>query len=76
MVFSRDGALLAVGGYYTCIVQVFEADTGKEIVRFKPHEESPTLAFSADGSTLLTGSADSTILIWDFRSPALQKTKK
>jgi WD40 repeat protein len=71
--FSRDGKLLALGGYYKSIVQVYEVATGKEIARFQAHEGPVTLTFSSDGATLITGSEDSTILIWDLRSEALQK---
>lgn len=71
--FSRDGKLVAVGGYYKGIVQVYEVATGKEIARFQAHEGPATLAFSDDGATLITGSEDSTILIWDLRSEALRK---
>jgi WD40 repeat protein len=71
--FSRDGKLLAVSGYYKSIVQVYEVATSKEIARFEAHEGPVTLTFSSDGSTLITGGEDSTLLIWDLRSKVLQK---
>jgi WD40 repeat protein len=69
--FSGDGKLLAVGGYYRGVVQVYEVATGKEIARFQAHQGPVTLTFSDDGATLLTGSDDTTILVWDLRSKAL-----
>jgi WD40 repeat protein len=71
--FSRDGKFLAVGGYYRSIVQVYEVSTGKEIARFRAHQGPVTLTFSDDGATLITGSDDTTILVWDLRSKALPK---
>jgi WD40 repeat protein len=71
VVFSRDGKLLALSGYYKSIVQVYEVASGKEIARFQA--PAGPMTFSDDGATLITGSDDSTILIWDLRSQALRK---
>jgi hypothetical protein len=41
-------------------------DTGKEVSQLKGHEGSvQTLAFSPDGKAIASGSADTTILVWD-----------
>jgi WD40 repeat protein len=69
---SKDGKLVATGGYYKGIVQVFDLTTNKEIARFRPHDSSASVTFSDDGASLLTASEDATVLIWDFRHPALQ----
>src|SRR5262245_61670764 len=71
VVFSRDGKRVALAGYYSHIVQVYEIATGKELVRFKPHRGPAALTFSDDGTKLITGSEDTTILVWDLRSKAL-----
>jgi WD40 repeat protein len=70
--FSRGGQRLAVGGLYRGVVQVYEVATAKEVVRFQAHEGPVTLTFADDGRTLITGSDDTTILIWDLRSEALR----
>jgi hypothetical protein len=64
--FSPDGKLvareIAPGG----VVQVVEMATGQERCRFGKHERDVfSLAFSRDGRTLATGSADTTVLLWD-----------
>jgi WD40 repeat protein len=71
--FSSDGKLLALGGHYNSIVQIYEVASGKEIARFQAHQGPVSLTFSEDGATLITGSDDSTLLIWDVRSKELQK---
>src|SRR6266545_3049707 len=71
--FSRDGKLLALGGYYQGIVQVYDVATGKEIARFQAHERAVTLTFADDGATLITGSDDSTLLIWDVQRKELRQ---
>ncbi len=73
--FSRDGRRLALGGYYKSIVQIYEVATAKEVARFRPHQGPAALAFSDDGRTLITGSDDATVLVWDLQSKALQSEK-
>jgi WD40 repeat protein len=73
--FSRDGKRLALGGYYKGIVQVYEIPNGKEIARFQAHEGPVRLTFSDDGATLITGSDDTTLLVWDWQSKELRKGK-
>ncbi len=73
LALSPDGRLLAVAGYYHCIVQVFEVASGKEITRFQAHNGHAALAFADNGTTLITGGEDTTILLWDLFSTALLK---
>lgn len=69
--FSRDGKLLAVAGDDKGTV--YEVASGKETARI-PFPLSPAcMAFSNDGSNLITGHADGTLLVWDLRSKALRK---
>src|SRR5262249_48478695 len=68
---SRDGKLLALGGYYRSIVQVYEIASGKELANFQAHRGPVSLTFSDDCTTLVTGSDDSTLLVWDVHSKEL-----
>jgi WD40 repeat protein len=64
-VFSRDGSVLFVGRFDGSI-RVLEAASGK-VVRDLPGHLEPVLSLtvSPDGKTLASGSADSTVLLWD-----------
>jgi WD40 repeat protein len=63
--FSRDGTLLARGGF-DCLVHVWDVETGRELAVFQGHAEAVTsLAFAPDGRTLASASADGTALVWD-----------
>jgi WD40 repeat protein len=73
--FSKDGKLLALGGSYRGIVQIYDITTAKEIARFRAHEGPVSLTFSADSATLITGSEDTTLLVWDVHSKELRKGK-
>jgi hypothetical protein len=65
LVFSRDGRLLASPDANT--VHVWEVATGKEVRTFRGHRgEIPSLAFSANGRRLASGSTDSTVLLWEL----------
>jgi RNA polymerase sigma factor (sigma-70 family) len=64
---SPDGRVLAAAGGVTggTAVRVLDLRTGKEIARLKGHDaEVVALAFTHDGSFLVSGSADSTGLVW------------
>jgi WD40 repeat protein len=73
--FSPDGRLFADGGFgdggfadrgADHAVRVWDLTAGKEIGQFKGHQGSITaLAFSPDSLRLITGSSDTTILVWD-----------
>jgi sugar lactone lactonase YvrE len=64
--FSPDGRLLACTGGAGEKVQVLETATGQECRSFTGHQSHiTTVAFSADGKTLVSGSGDTTVLVWD-----------
>jgi WD40 repeat protein len=75
--FSPDGRLLAsanagqygqpdVGNADRGTVRVWDAATGKELHRFAGHQGGViALAFTADGRRLVSGSFDTTALVWD-----------
>jgi RNA polymerase sigma factor (sigma-70 family) len=64
LAFSPDGGLLATRAGHDVVV--WEVVAGKEVGRFKGHEEDITaLAFFPDGKSLVSGSADTTSLVWD-----------
>src|SRR5262249_16860222 len=64
-VLSPDGKRAAsVTGI---VVRVWEVATGKEVRRLRGHRGPVTsLAFSPDGGALVSGSADTTALVWDL----------
>jgi WD40 repeat protein len=64
MALSRDGRIVAVAMDRN--IRIFDLGTGKELGQFKGHEGTVvSLAFAADNRTLISGSADTTALVWD-----------
>jgi WD40 repeat protein len=64
LAFSPDGRALALAGRE---IHLLELATGKERCRLKGHKSTIwSLAFSPDGRLLASGSADTTILLWDL----------
>jgi WD40 repeat protein len=65
MAFAPDGRTLAwYGGE---VIRLVELASGRERQRFAGHRGSVTaLAFSPDGRRLLSGSQDTTALVWDL----------
>jgi RNA polymerase sigma factor (sigma-70 family) len=64
--FSPDGKMfaLATTGY---AVGLYEIASGKQRLKISGHDWDVTaLAFSADGTSLATGGADATVIVWDL----------
>jgi WD40 repeat protein len=66
MVFSPDGKTLAWSGQ-TDSLNLVEVRTGQERCQFAGHRETIySMAFSPDGKFLVSGSGDTTALVWDL----------
>jgi WD40 repeat protein/serine/threonine protein kinase len=68
--FSADGRWLATGGDDPAgFVQIWDVATGQRAKTFEGHEDAVVgVAFSRDGSRLLTSSYDKTARLWDVAS--------
>jgi WD40 repeat protein len=71
LAFSPDGSRLVSKGPNRT-ARIWNVDTGKAIRDLKGHDGSiGAVAFTRDGKRVATGSADTTILVWD--TPDLQR---
>ncbi len=76
--FSPDGTKIAVGtnergarGGRGAYLQLWSAETGKPLATFAGHTDAVvSVAFSRDGSKLLSASYDGTARLWDVATPA------
>jgi RNA polymerase sigma factor (sigma-70 family) len=70
--FSPDGRVLAWSGRTDCSIHLVETASGGERCRLPGHAGSQVyhLAFSADGSRLISSGSNTTALVWDVRNPA------
>jgi RNA polymerase sigma factor (sigma-70 family) len=67
MVFSPDGRSIIWGGWTAAPVRVLEVATGKERHRLVGHRgRVASLDLSANGKLLVSGSLDTTALVWDL----------
>jgi WD40 repeat protein len=69
--FSPDGKTLAVSCHDEPVVRFWEVATGKERHRLTGHAGwIGAIAFAADGNLVVTGSRDTSALVWDLRAGA------
>jgi WD40 repeat protein len=74
--FDRDGRRLAsIGRQTDSAVYLLDAQTGKVITRFQPHELCGTFVrLSPDGRYLASTSDDANVHLWDLRHPLPEQT--
>jgi len=70
--FSPDGRYLALGGFFSDDIQIFDLETKRRIRDLSGHTDSVwSLAWSHNGRSLASGSADATARVWDWQSGKL-----
>ena len=68
-IFTDGKTLAATSGWETGQIHLYEVATGREIRTINtPATRTPALAFSPDGSKLVCGMADTSILVWDLQA--------
>eukprot|EP00897_Mesotaenium_endlicherianum_P004357 jgi/Mesen1/394/ME000010S_10848 len=69
---APDGRTMFTGGHADCSLKLVATDSGKVLETANYHAAPVTcLALSSDGSTLVSGSQDCTLLIWRIYNGAL-----
>jgi WD40 repeat protein len=64
--FSNDGRRLAAAGPYG--VGVYDTNSGRELLRFKPGVDLEVVALSSDGKRLAIGDGTGIITLWDTKT--------
>src|SRR5205807_6893777 len=71
LAFSPDGRRLAAAGADGAAVQLWQADTGKELFTLQGHGgEVLHVTFSPDGRRLASAGADGTVRLWQVDTGA------
>lgn len=72
LAFAPDGRLVAWSGEKDCSIHLVETASGGERRRLPGHTGGRIhqLAFSADGTRLISSGSETTALVWDVRGPS------
>ena len=71
LAFSKDGKILASGGFANPVIQLWELDTGSKLLTFTLTEGThpvSALAFSQDNTTLMSLDTSGKITYWDVNT--------
>jgi len=69
LAFSPDNKMLAVGSTANTVVTIWDAETAERHMTLKGHTGwIRCLAFTPDGHTLVSGSVDKTVKLWDMET--------
>ena len=66
IVFSSDGRTLVTGGQRADRLTLWDVASAKGMTTLSEHAHVVSLAISADGSILVSGSLDGTVKLWDM----------
>ena len=73
--YSPDGKTLASSGSSDGTIQLWNADTGTHFKTLKGHTDTVrSISFSPDGKSLVSGSKDKTLRLWDINTSAQSRT--
>ena len=77
MTFSPDGRHLVLSGGHPEAVQVWDVVTNRKVVVRKTEDHAPAVvAFSPDSRTVVTGSKDKTVKLWDISAIGRKEARK
>ena len=77
LAFAPDGHCLATVQEGETAVRVWEIASGQERRRFVGHKDwALSVAFAPDGTRLVSGGKDGTVLVWDLLGPKGEATEK
>jgi WD40 repeat protein len=69
--YSPDGQRFVSGG---SALKLWEANTGRLLRTFEKNSTENAVAFSSDGTKILSGNRDKTVKLWDVSSGRLLRT--